>query len=80
MVTLERESNSPYICKIGKAPLSEVANAVKFVPKEWITPERNFVTPEFLDYARPLIIGEAPLNMKDGLPYYVKINRKLGHV
>ncbi len=80
MVTLNRESSAPYICKIGYAPLSEIANAVKFVPKEWITPEGNFVTQEFINYARPLIMGEAPLNMKDGLPYYVKINRRMGHV
>ena len=80
MVTLDRISNDPYICEVGKADLSQVANRVKGVPVEWITPDRNFVTKEFLDYVRPLIMGEAPINMKDGLPLYVKIDRYKGLV
>ena len=80
MVTLDRISSDPYICTAGKADLSQVANQVKRVPVEWITPERNYVTKEFLDYVRPLIMGEVPINMKDGLPYYVKIDRYKGRV
>ena len=80
MVSLVRESNSPYICRMDKVPLCAVANAVKKVPREWINKERNYVTQEMLDYLRPLIMGEAPLNMKDGLPYYVRINRNLGKI
>lgn len=80
MVTLDRISQDPYICIPGKAKLSDVANGVKKVPVDWIAPERNYVTQEFLDYVRPLIMGEAPINMKDGLPYYVKIDRFKGRV
>jgi len=60
MVTLVRESNSPYRCATGLAPLDQVANAERPVPSEFITPDGLFVTPAYLDYARPLIGGPLP--------------------
>ena len=80
MVTLDRISNDPYICVAGKADLADIANKVKSVPVDWITPDRNYVTKDFLNYVRPLIMGEAPINMQDGLPLYVKIDRYKGKV
>ena len=37
------------------APLTDVANAEKKMPDEYIDSEKNFITPAFLDYVRPLI-------------------------
>ncbi len=55
MITLVRESNSPYRVSTGLAPLEEVANAEKQVPPEFINERGNFVTETFLEYVRPLI-------------------------
>ena len=60
MITLVRESNSPYRVTTGLAPLEEVANAEKVVPREFINQRGNDVTAAFLDYARPLIGGPLP--------------------
>jgi 6-phosphofructokinase 1 len=60
MITLVRESNSPYRVTTGLAPLEEVANAEKVVPPEFINQRGNDVTAAFLDYARPLIGGPLP--------------------
>ncbi|UCH36389.1 MAG: 6-phosphofructokinase [Armatimonadota bacterium] len=60
MITLVRESNSPYRVSTGMAPLEEVANAEKPVPPEFINERGNFVTEAFIEYARPLIGGPLP--------------------
>ena len=60
MITLVRESNSPYRVSTGLAPLEEVANAEKPVPPEFINQRGNYVSETFLEYARPLIGGDLP--------------------
>jgi len=67
MVILARESNDPYKCTTGLAPLEEVALSEKPVPDEFINAEGNFVTDKFFEYARPLI-GEP-------LPEYVRLEK-----
>jgi 6-phosphofructokinase 1 len=59
MVTLVRESNQPYRCTTGLAPLAKVAQAERKVPPEFINREGNFVTEAFLHYLRPLV-GSLP--------------------
>ena len=80
MVSLERAAGAEYHCTIGEVPLEKVANIEKKVPVEWITPEHNYVTEAFLQYARPLIQGEVQLPMKNGLPDYVHIDQSIGRV
>ncbi len=72
MVTLVRESDSPYRCGYGLTDLSKVANGEKFFPKTWITEDGFFVTEDFTRYALPLIQGETKPPMQDGLPRYVR--------
>ncbi|MCK5736531.1 MAG: hypothetical protein KAH21_08635 [Spirochaetaceae bacterium] len=72
MVTLVRESDTPYKCGFGLTDLSKVANGEKFFPKEWITEDGFFVTEDFTRYALPLIQGETKPPMHDGLPRYVR--------
>ncbi len=69
MVTLLRDKLD-YACKTGSIELNRVANVEKKLPAEWISPEGNDVTDEFIKYARPLIRGEVILPTKDGLPDY----------
>ena len=54
MVSLVRESDEPYSCTTGLAPLDNVANAKKIVPADFMTPEGNFVNEKFIRYVKPL--------------------------
>ena len=80
MVTLDRQPGDEYVCTLGEAPLSAVANVEKKVPLEWINEEGNYVTEDFIKYARPLIEGEVAVPMKNGLPDYVTIDKTVGRV
>ena len=57
MVTLIRKSNEPYQCETGIVELEKVALRTKKVPNEFISKESNFVSKQFLEYAKPLIGG-----------------------
>ena len=75
MVTLVRSSSSPYQCGTGTADLSDVANGEKLFPAEWISEDGFGVTDSFIEYARPLIQGEAPFSIKDGLPDFMRFQK-----
>ena len=60
MVTLERLSDDPYACETGLAPLADVANAEKLLPREFVNEEGHMIAPAFWDYALPLIDGPLP--------------------
>ena len=76
MVAFERgEENGAYVCRPKLIPLTAVANAEKKVPLEWITPEGNFVTDEFIDYVLPLIQGTPDRPSVSSLPRYAKLKK-----
>jgi len=76
MVTLIRESDSPYKCATGLAELSDVANDEKKVPREFINERGNGVTEAMLDYVRPLVQGQVDITIgQDGLPVYMRFER-----
>ena len=54
--------------------IGDIANVEKTVPKEWITENGTYVSQEFIDYARPLIIGELTPFLCDGLPRHLTID------
>lgn len=77
MVTLVRESDSPYVCTTGLAALREVANGEKKMPSDYINDRGNHITEAMRDYVRPLVQGEAPITMgPDGLPVYMRFEKK----
>ncbi|MDD2568202.1 MAG: 6-phosphofructokinase [Clostridia bacterium] len=80
MVSLECKREPEYVCRTGTVPLGKVANIEKKVPLDWIVKEGNNVTKDFIKYARPLIMGEVNLPIKDGLPDYVHIDPKIGKI
>ena len=55
MIALRRVSSEAYRCETFMAPLESVANAERLVPDAWIASSGSDVTPEFLEYARPLL-------------------------
>jgi len=75
MVTLERVSDNPYLCRTGEAKLADVANGEKLLPREWISDDGFFVTEEFIKYARPLIQGEVRPLIEDGLPKFIRFKK-----
>jgi 6-phosphofructokinase 1 len=73
MPTIERVSDSPYKYRIGMAPLSEVANVEKFMPRNFITEDGFGITPACKRYLLPLIQGEDYPKYKDGMPVYATL-------
>lgn len=55
MVALRRVSSDPYGCETFLTPLATVANAERPVPDGWIAACGADVTPEFVEYVRPLV-------------------------
>jgi 6-phosphofructokinase 1 len=60
MITIDRRSDQPYDVAWGIAPLQEVANAEKLIPREYMDDSGNMITEAFRQYAMPLIDGPLP--------------------
>ena len=73
MVILKRVSDDPYLCVTELYDVHKIANVEKKVPREWINEEGDFVTPEFVNYVRPLIQAELTPMMVDGLPRHLRL-------
>lgn len=78
MIILKRVSDDPYICVTDIYDVHKVANVEKKVPREWINETGDYVTPEFVNYIRPLIQAELTPIMVDGLPRHLYYTDKLG--
>ena len=50
--------------------VSEIANQVKSVPRNYINDRGNYITDEGIAYLRPLIIGECGITYADGIPQH----------
>lgn len=73
MALLKRISNNPYMCVTDTADVREVANLAKEVPRSMINENGDNVTEEFLEYVRPLILGEVSQLTVNGLPQHIKL-------
>ncbi len=73
MMTIVRDSDEPYSVHIGTEDISQIANAVRGVPKEFINEEGNGITDAGLKYLAPLIIGELDVEYEAGLPKHIII-------
>lgn len=74
MVILKRLSTKPYICITDVAPIREIANQEKTVPRAWITDDGFHVTQAFVDYVFPLIQAELTPIYVEGLPQHIFFN------
>lgn len=68
-----RRSDAPYRLTCATIPVAQVANRVKYVPREWINEAGNDVLPPALEYVRPLVEGELPLQTEGGLPRHFRL-------
>ncbi len=75
MVTLIRGNTDHYTCETGLAPLSDIANGVKKLPREWINEDGISMNYQFVRYAQPLIQGEVTLPFDSGLPMLAHLDK-----
>jgi len=82
MPIIKRTNDSPYKWKIATAPLKNVANIEKTMPKKFISKSGFEITQAGKTYLSPLIKGEAPIKYVNGLPDVaelkkIKVKKKL---
>jgi 6-phosphofructokinase 1 len=73
MPAIIRKSDRPYRWSIGTAPLDQVANHEKMMPRSYISRDGFGITPAARRYLAPLIQGEDYPPYKNGLPAYVRL-------
>lgn len=72
MVTIVRnQENDKYSSTTDVYDIHDIANVEKKVPTSMIDTKNNTLTDEYLDYARPLIMGELLPIFKNGLPLHL---------
>ena len=75
MVVLVRGDTEHYTCETGLAPLNEIANGVKKLPREWINEDGVSMNFQFFRYALPLIQGEVIVPYDNGLPAFARLEK-----
>ncbi|MBS0631580.1 MAG: 6-phosphofructokinase [Verrucomicrobia bacterium] len=75
MVTLVRGDTDHYTCETGLTTLSDVANNVKKLPREWINEDGVSMNFQFLRYAQPLIQGEVAVPYDNGTPSFARLDK-----
>ena len=76
MPIIIRGKGKRYSWKIGQAPLADMANTEKMLPRHYISGNGFEVTPAGKAYLAPLILGEDYPPYKNGLPDYVKLKKQ----
>ncbi|MCC5839037.1 MAG: 6-phosphofructokinase [Opitutales bacterium] len=75
MITLLRGDTDNYTCETGLADLSEVANGVKQLPRNWINEDGVSLNYQFTKYALPLIQGEVEVPRENGVPAFIRLSK-----
>lgn len=75
MIIFRRVSNEPYQILTETYDIYRIANEEKTIPDAWINEEGTYVKGEYLEYCRPLIIGELEPFMVDGLPRHLVLRK-----
>jgi 6-phosphofructokinase 1 len=73
MATIVRRSDRPYRWTVGHAPLEQVANRERKMPRNFISRDGFGITGAARRYLAPLIAGEAWPRFRAGLPDYVRL-------
>jgi 6-phosphofructokinase 1 len=82
MVKLVRLQSNPYQWTTGLQPLGDIANVEHLVPRDWLTEDGFLPNEKFVNYARPLVMGEVKVPVEGGLPKFavlekVRVEKKL---
>ena len=74
MVVMKRKDSSDYELDYDLYDIHDIANVEKKIPEEWIDKENKDLKDEYLEYARPLILGELTPIYKNGVPTHLVRN------
>ena len=74
-VILVRGDTDQYTCETALVALSEIANGVKKLPREWINEDGISMSFQFHRYALPLVQGEVPVPFDNGLPAFARLSK-----
>jgi len=74
-VIMRRENLKNYNLHYEMCDVNQIANKVKFFPKEWIVNE-NDIHFDFISYALPLMDKQYHCIWKNGMVAYTKLNQK----
>ena len=77
MVTIVRDSDTPYSWSVGHTDIVNIANKEKVLPANYIREDGFHVTEAFRKYCRPLIEGEMWPEYSGGIPVYSQLSRNL---
>ncbi|MCB1605316.1 MAG: diphosphate--fructose-6-phosphate 1-phosphotransferase, partial [Xanthomonadales bacterium] len=72
-----RLADKPYQWEIATARLADMANVEKMLPRDFITEDGFGITEKCRAYMQPLIEGEAYPPYENGLPKYVRLQKKM---
>lgn len=75
MITIDVVKRDPYQVGYSIYDIHAIANVERPVPAEWIVDNGTNVSDEYVEYARPLIMGELTPMMVDGLPRHLVLNK-----
>lgn len=73
MVGIKRIGSAPYSSEAFLIDTCDVANNIKYLPKEWIDIENSSISDQSLEYFSPLIDGTVSTNIVSGIPQYISI-------
>lgn len=71
MITLNRNGDDPYQCGTSAYDIHAIANVERPVPAEWVTEDGCDVNEGYINYARPLIMGELQPLFVNGVPRHL---------
>lgn len=77
MPVIVRDSDSPYRWHIDRAPLAQVANVERTLPRHYISDNGFEITEAARRYLLPLIEGEAYPPYRNGLPDYRVLDKAI---
>ncbi|MCL2342231.1 MAG: diphosphate--fructose-6-phosphate 1-phosphotransferase [Firmicutes bacterium] len=77
MINIIRNEGKEYSSSFGSANVADVANKVKFFPKEWILDGYSGITEDAINYILPLIQGNIDMKHQNGMPVYMEPYHKM---
>ncbi len=77
MVLFRRVKDVPYECTTDLYDIHEISNVEKTVPREWINEDGTYVTEAFINYAKPLILGEITPVYVNGVPKHIVLDEDI---
>ena len=75
MITIDVKERNPYQVGYSIYDIHAIANVERPVPAEWIINGSTDVSEEYVNYARPLILGELTPMMVNGTPRHLVLKK-----